>query len=351
MVVVAMSGGVDSSVAAALLLKKGYEVIGITMCFNLPDSPCGEPRCCGASAIADARRVSSLLGIRHYVLNLSREMERDVIADFIREYQNGRTPNPCVRCNEFVKFGALLKKAMALGADYLATGHYARIIKNGSYHLLKARDKRKDQSYFLYRFNQDRLRRILFPLGGYTKDAVKKLAKRMKFGVSEKKESQEICFIPRDYRSFLKARIRSSLFRPGRILDDKGNVIGTHQGVGFYTIGQREGLGLSCGCPVYVSRIDTTENAIHVSKRQGMYRRRFMVKNLVFPSGALKRKTRLRVKVRYFTPEVSADVEPLEDKAEVSLREAVFAITPGQSAVFYDKERVAGGGVIEEVLD
>ena len=350
-VVVAMSGGVDSSVAAALLLKKGYDVSGITMCFNLPDHPRSEPRCCGASAITDARRVSALLGIRHYVLNFSREMENEVIADFIREYQGGRTPNPCVRCNEFIKFGALLKKAMALEADYLATGHYARIIKNGSCHLLKARDKKKDQSYFLYRFNQERLRRIIFPLGGHTKDAVKKLAKRMKLGVAEKKESQEICFIPRNYRIFLKERIRPSLFRPGRILDDKGNVIGTHQGIALYTIGQREGLGISCGCPVYVSDIDAADNIIRVSNRRGLYRRRFIVKDLVFPSGAPKRKRRLGVRVRYLTPEVSADLEPFKDRARVLLGEPVFAITPGQSAVFYDKERVVGGGVIEEVLD
>ncbi|MDD4908821.1 MAG: tRNA 2-thiouridine(34) synthase MnmA, partial [Candidatus Omnitrophica bacterium] len=214
-VVVAMSGGVDSSVAAGLLKNKGFEVIGVTMCFNIPDRPTRKPSCCGLSGIEDARRVCHKLGLKHYVLNFSRILEKKVIDNFCAEYLSGRTPNPCVRCNQHIKFTALLKKALALEARYLATGHYARIEKirvpgTGSpkYLLKKAKDPRKDQTYFLYRLDQAQLRHILFPLGNYTKDQVRALARKMDLPVAEKPGSQEICFLPQDdYRLFLKQRL------------------------------------------------------------------------------------------------------------------------------------------------
>ncbi|MDP2918143.1 MAG: tRNA 2-thiouridine(34) synthase MnmA, partial [bacterium] len=201
-VVVAMSGGVDSSTAAALLKAEGYEVIGITMCFNLPDVISKKPRCCGLQGIEDARRVAHKLGIKHYVLNMQKVLEERVIKDFCREYLRGRTPNPCVKCNQYIKFDALLKKAVSLGAKYLATGHYARI-KGGF--LKKAKDLKKDQSYFLYRLKQRQLKKTLFPLGDYTKDEVRSLARKFNLPVAQKQESQEICFLPQtDYREFLK---------------------------------------------------------------------------------------------------------------------------------------------------
>ncbi|MCX5704316.1 MAG: tRNA 2-thiouridine(34) synthase MnmA, partial [Candidatus Omnitrophica bacterium] len=235
-VVVAMSGGVDSSVAAALLKEQGYEVIGITLCFNLAASARKKPACCSIQGIEDARRVAHKLGIRHYVLNMQKVLWARVIKDFCGEYTKGRTPNPCVRCNQYIKFGALLKKARSLDAKFLATGHYAKIIKTSQgYQLKKARDKLKDQSYFLYRLAQNQLKHILFPLGDYTKDEVRGLARKFKLPVAEKLASQEICFLPSaDYREFLKARVPGSI-KPGAIVDSQGELIGQHKGIAFYT--------------------------------------------------------------------------------------------------------------------
>ncbi|MDD5668905.1 MAG: tRNA 2-thiouridine(34) synthase MnmA, partial [Candidatus Omnitrophica bacterium] len=288
-VAVAMSGGVDSSVAAALLKKQGHEVIGITMCFNLSDASGEKPRCCGPQGIFDAKRVADILGISHYVLNFGDEMERTVIADFIREYRAGRTPNPCIRCNELIKFDALLNKALCLGADFLATGHYAGIIrKRGVVYLKKAADTKKDQSYFLYRLTQDKLKKILFPLGRFTKEKVRVMATRLKLPVAGKRESQEICFIPGKMQEFLKARLGTSL-KPGPITDTQGVVIGTHKGVALYTIGQREGLGLARGIPVYVASLDPVNNTVVVGGNQELFKTHFRVKDLVFPSGPLRR--------------------------------------------------------------
>ncbi|MDD4954154.1 MAG: tRNA 2-thiouridine(34) synthase MnmA, partial [Candidatus Omnitrophica bacterium] len=256
-VVVAMSGGVDSSVAAALLQEKGYEVIGLTMCFNLPSGDAKRPSCCGLEGIEDARRVAHKLGIKHYVLSFGNDLEKHVIRDFIREYALGRTPNPCVRCNQFLKFGSLLKKALALDAKFIATGHYARIItKPPLYILKKGKDKLKDQSYFLYRLTQAQLKHTLFPLSGYTKPQVRDLARKFNLAVADKSGSQEICFIPKDdYRLFLKARLKTGI-EPGDIVDTRGNLLGRHQGIAFYTIGQRQGLGIARGYPVYITGID-----------------------------------------------------------------------------------------------
>jgi tRNA-specific 2-thiouridylase len=372
-VVVAMSGGVDSSVAAALLKKQGYEVIGITLCFsaaggsasggNLPDAVTKKPRCCGRQGIEDARAVADKLGIRHYVLNMQRVLEEKVIKEFCFEYLNGRTPNPCVRCNQYVKFAALLKRAMSLGAQYLATGHYARIVKAKSakrkaqnYLLKKSKDSRKDQSYFLYRLNQKQLSHILFPLGDYTKGQVRGLARKFKLPVAEKAESQEICFLPEDnYRGFLAERLSKykprfiRALRPGPIVDTGGKVLGQHKGIAFYTIGQRQGLGIAFGRPVYIIRIDRRDNRLVVGTKEEASSREFLVKDAHFVSAPLKKKVALKVKIRYNHAETPAEVIPGSGFLKVSCKTPQFAVTPGQSAVFYSQDTVIGGGIIDKI--
>ena len=364
-VVVAMSGGVDSSVAAALLKKAGLEVIGITMCFNLPDIETRRPRCCGLQGIEDARRVSHKLGIKHYVLNMKNVLEEKVIKDFCLEYLRGRTPNPCVRCNQYIKFDLLLKKAKALGAQYLATGHYARIDKStipalpagrhGSqstvYFLKKAKDLKKDQSYFLYRLGQNQLKHALFPLGEFTKEEVRKLARGFNLPVAEKAESQEICFFPENnYRAFLEANCKGKI-KPGRIIDAEGKDLGMHRGVPFYTIGQREGLGLSVGYPIYVTSIDAKHNRITVGQRQDALKKEFLVRKLYFAHKPKKKKIALKVKIRYNHKESEAQIYSQPGKIKVRFKKPQFAITPGQSAVFYKKDLVLGGGIIDKVIN
>ncbi len=351
-VVAAMSGGVDSSVAAALLQQEGYEVIGITMCFNLPDAQSKKPRCCGLQGIEDARRVAHKLGIKHYVLNMQKALEEKVIRDFCLQYSRGLTPNPCVNCNQYIKFDALLKKALALGAEYLATGHYARVnIQERGYCLKKAKDSQKDQSYFLYRLTQDKLKHILFPLGNYTKPQVRELAKEFALPVAEKKESQEICFLPKDdYRFFLQERLPKAQIALGPVVDKQGKALGRHKGVAFYTIGQREGLGIAAGRPVYVVKIDAKKNLITVGSKEEALSKEFLVKDLSFIGGSLKKKVALEVKIRYNHPQSPAEISPFGKKLKVKFKIPQFAITPGQSAVFYAKDKVIGGGIIEEVL-
>ena len=352
-----MSGGVDSAVAAALLKRQGYEVIGITMCFNLPDSTTKRPTCCGLQGIEDARRVAHKLRIKHYVLNFSSVLKEKVIRDFCQEYLKGRTPNPCVRCNQYIKFDALLKKAVSLGARYLATGHYARIEKipnpksqTPNYLLKKAKDLRKDQSYFLYRLGQRQLKAILFPLGDYTKAEVRRMAKGFALPVADKLASQEICFLPdSDYRSFLKTRIKVQM-EPGSIQDKEGNILGQHKGIALYTIGQREGLGIARGYPLYVTKIDPRTNSIIVGKNEEVYREEFLVKDAHFILMPIKKKVALKVRIRYNHAEEPARITFLKNKIKVKFNKPQFAVTPGQSAVFYEKDRVWGGGIIDKVL-
>jgi len=351
-VVVAMSGGVDSSVAAALLKDKGFEVIGITMCFNIGDSVGRRPNCCGLQGIEDARRVAYKLGIKHYVVNMKKSLQKYVIDDFIKEYLAGRTPNPCVRCNQYLKFDALLEKAIALDAKYLATGHYVRIAKTKKGYLLKkAKDLHKDQSYFLYRLNQDQLKYVLFPLGNYTKTEVRSLARKFGLSVADKPGSQEICFLPQgDYRDFLKSHIDNKL-SSGDIIDAKGNILGRHKGVAFYTIGQREGLGFACGYPVYVTKIDPENNQVTLGRQEEVYRKSFLVKEPHFILKPARNIFTVRVRIRYNHKEDTAQVAALKGKLKISFRKPQFAITPGQSAVFYQNNTVLGGGIIERVLD
>lgn len=349
-VVVAMSGGVDSSVAASLLQKQGYEVIGITMCFNLPDAVTKKPRCCGVQGIEDARRVAHKLGIKHYVLNMQRILEEKVINDFCLEYLKGRTPNPCIRCNQYVKFDALFKKALSLDAGYLATGHYARISRTmEGYFLKKARDRKKDQSYFIYRLGQRELKSLLFPLGNYTKPEVRELARKFALPVADKLESQEICFLPgEDYRRFLTDRLGK--LSGGRIVDTQGKILGRHKGIAFYTVGQRSGLGIACGYPVYITKIDAKNNSLIVGTGKDALSKEFLVKNMRYILNPIKREVALKVKIRYNHKESLAKLIPFNRMIKVSFLTPQFAITPGQSAVFYNTDTVIGGGIIDKVL-
>jgi len=348
-IAIAMSGGVDSSVAAALVARAGVEVCGITMCLALPGKPSEAAACCGPQTIDDARRVCALLGIPHYVLDFGKELERSVIGDFVHEYERGRTPNPCVRCNERVKFEALLNKASALGFDALATGHYARVLKKGGkLFLAKAKDPAKDQSYFLCRLTREKLSRIEFPLGDLTKPEVRQIARELRLPVAEKKESQEICFIPGDYRVFLEGRgIRGC--GPGDIIERGGKVVGKHRGIPYYTIGQRTGLGIARGYPVYVSEIDAKNNRIVVEGKEALMKREFTVTGLVFPGGRPRGRS-FMARIRHLSREARATVEFHGDTLTARFTEPQFAITPGQSAVFYDGELVRCGGIIDEVL-
>ena len=350
-VVVAMRGGVDSSVAAVLLKDKGYEVIGVTICFNAPEYKRKRPVCCGVNSIDDARRVAHKLGIKHYVLNMQKSLEDYVIKDFCDQYISGRTPNPCILCNQYIKFGSLLNKARALGADLLATGHYARIMKSkGLYWLRKAKDPAKDQSYFLYRLDQGQLSSIVFPIGGYTKQEVRKLARRFALPVAEKKESQEICFLPQDdYRQFLRMRAGNKI-KPGFVISQNGSIVGEHQGIAYYTVGQREGLGIAVGYPAYIIKIDHKSNNIIIGPKEGAFSSEFLVNDLHFTGGPIKKRVALKVKIRYNHKESEAELIPSADKIRVKFRKPQFAVTPGQAAVFYTGDKVAGGGRIAKTF-
>ncbi len=351
-VAVAMSGGVDSSVAAALLKEQGYEVVGLTMCFNLAEKDGKKPGCCGLTGIEDARRVCQKLGIRHYLINLDKDFSRDVIRNFHQEYLNGRTPNPCVRCNQFIKFGILLKKALNLGAKFLATGHYARIVKSKPGYLLKkAKDLKKDQSYFLYRLNREQLKHIIFPLGNFTKSKVRDMARDFGLKVAEKQDSQEICFLPDGKHGDLIKAASSNRVQPGDLVDKEGNIFGQHQGVPFYTIGQRHGLGVAKGYPLYVTRINAQANRITVGKRQEAYKSGCIIKEGHFLGKPFKKKVEIKVRIRYNHKEMPATVYPDKKVFRVIFKQPQFAITPGQSAVFYDKDTVLGGGIIQKVID
>lgn len=350
-VVVAMSGGVDSSVAACLLKERGFEVIGITMCFNITDTVKKKPSCCGKQGINDAKEVSYKLGIKHYVINMQKDLEKWVIKDFCSEYLKGRTPNPCIRCNQYVKFSALLKRALSMDAQFLATGHYARIIKSRNCLLKKGKDKNKDQSYFLYRLNQDQLKHILFPLGNYTKNEVRALARKFHLPVADKIGSQEICFLPQaDYRRFLEKQITRKI-KPGLIVDKEGLELGKHKGIPFYTIGQREGLGIAMGYPIYITKIDKAKNRIVIGRKEDSLKSEFLVKEPHFIQPLQKKKVALGVKIRYNHKETKAEVRIFKNEFKVKCKEPQFAITPGQAAVLYDGDKVVGGGMIDKVLD
>lgn len=350
-----MSGGVDSSTAAWLLKKEGYEVIGATMCIGSSErGETGAYRCCGLSDIEDARRVALQLGIPFYVFPLREEFEREIIDYFCREYQEGKTPNPCILCNEKLKFGSFLRKAMEMGVEYVSTGHYARLEcydKEGPYLLRRGVDRKKDQSYFLFTLKQEQLQHILFPLGTYLKEEVRRMAFEAGLRIHDKPESQEVCFISESsYHSFLKERLKEAVVS-GPIFNRKGEVLGTHRGIAFYTIGQRRGLRLAKGKPLYVIEVDRERNAIIVGDETEVYRDTFTISSINWISTdppALP--LRCQAKIRYNHPGAEAIVYPGEgDCLEVKFRVPQKAITPGQAAVFYQGDVVLGGGWIKEV--
>lgn len=353
-----MSGGVDSSTAAGILKERGFEVVGATMCLGRVHQRTSDGRrCCDASNIEDARRVALLLGIPFYVFELGEDFEKEVIQYFCDEYLRGRTPNPCIICNERIKFGSFLKKALEMGADYVATGHYARIEyseTDGAYILKKGIDRRKDQSYFLFSLNQSQLHHCFFPLGEYRKEEVRRKAFQFGLPIYNKLESQEVCFISENsYHYFLTERVRDALLQPGPILDREGNLLGTHRGIAFYTIGQRRGLGLAKGRPLYVIGIDREKNAILVGEEREVYRDTFVVNRMNWISSkGIESSIQAQVKIRYNHSGAEAILSPRgRDEWVVKFKIPQWAITPGQAAVFYEGDRVIGGGWIKEVIN
>ena len=350
-VAVAMSGGVDSSVTAALLKEEGYEVIGLTMQIRPSDELSGDYV---HSAVADAKMVAEILGIAHYVVDFRDVFARKVIAHFCQEYGLGRTPNPCIRCNQFVKFGALLKKAEELGAGLIATGHYARIEKdaaNGRYFIKKGSDRNKDQSYFLYAITQEQLMHSLFPLGELNKERVRRIAEELGLPVASRPESRDICFIPdSDYPRFLE-EYGGGAAKPGPILDRRENILGEHKGLIFYTIGQRKGLGISSGEPLYVVAIEPERNAVIVGSKEETYGSELIASELNWIAiEEPKQSIRVKARIRYLHREAEALVTPSgEDRVQVTFEEPQMALTPGQAVVFYDGDTVIGGGSIEQV--
>jgi tRNA-specific 2-thiouridylase len=341
-VAVAMSGGVDSSVAAALLQAQGHEVVGVT----LQQWPRGDMEesakhggCCSLNAVEDARRVASLLGIPYYCWNLEKEFGERVIEPFHRDYLEGRTPNPCVRCNAFVRFDLMLGRVLELGFDRLATGHYARIVNGSELHT--AVDDAKDQSYMLYHLDRERLAHILFPLGGMTKGEVREHAREFALPVANKAESQEICFIPRGETSrYLADRLP---VRSGAVVDSGGRELGTHRGTALYTVGQRSGFGdLSEAGPWYVLRVDAPANRLVVGRKEQLAVREVELREMTFVDGSVPEPVRCQARLRYHSPAIAG----VYREGRLSLSEPFLGAAPGQAAVLYSGSRVLGGGII-----
>jgi len=337
-VAVAMSGGVDSSMAAAILKENHYRVIGITMLLS--------PRR-GNEDAGNAKRIAGELGIPHHTVDFRKLFERRIITPFCNEYQQGRTPNPCIVCNNYVKFGALLKEARKLGADFMATGHYARVEASADgYRLLKGVDHSKDQSYFLYNLVQKQLQHLLLPMGALYKSQTKKMARELGLADIIKTESQDVCFIPdSDYSSFISKRISSP---PGDIIDTNGNILGKHKGLAYYTIGQRQGLGLASNKRLYVIRLDTGSNRLVVGSQEHLLVSHLSASQLNWVAGKAPDDTSdVTAKIRYRSSEVEVNLNINKNTAEVRFSQPQQAVTPGQSIVFYRGEVVLGGGVIE----
>ncbi len=345
-VVVAMSGGVDSSVAAAILKEQGYQVIGVTMQL-WPQDKQAFGGCCGAGAIEDARRVAYKLGIPHYVMNFRDIFAQTVIADFYKEYSLGRTPNPCIRCNQHIKFDVLLGRARELDADFIATGHYGRVEHSSDgYRLLKGVDPAKDQSYFLYTLGQKELRHLLLPIGNFHKTEIRRLASELGLPTATSPDSQDICFIPGgDYRSFIAEYIP---LESGDIVDTRGNILGRHRGLAGYTVGQRQGLGLASNRRQYVIRLDASSNRLVVGTEDQLLSSKLIACQLSWVSGeAPGELTGITAKIRYGSPEAAVELSSSDGIAEVYFEKPQRAIAPGQAVVFYQGEAVLGGGIIE----
>jgi len=349
-VAVAISGGVDSSVAALLLKESGYEVIGLHMrLWNDKKDKSGAQ--CDPSKLKvsfdRAEQVCNKLDILFHVIDLENEFKTHVIDYFCNEYAQGRTPNPCIACNKYIKFGLLLNRALSLGADYLATGHYAKVeCCGGIYHLLKGKDSTKDQSYLLYTLDQTQLSRVIFPLGIYLKSEVRKLARQNCLPAAEEPGSQDICFVDGEYTDFLAQNIDVT---EGEIVDKRGEILGRHKGVPLYTVGQRHGLGFYDGQRMYVINIEPERNRIVLGTEEELYSEKLVAKKINWVSGkAPSNPMDVAVKIRYKSPEVLATLYPDLSSAKVQLHQPQRAITPGQSVVFYQNDEVIGGGIIEK---
>lgn len=352
-IVVGMSGGVDSSVAAYLLKAKGYDVIGVTMQIwqdETHEQIENNGGCCGLSAVEDARKVANKLGIPYYVMNFKNEFKHKVIDYFLEEYQQGRTPNPCIACNRYVKWESLLRKSLEIGAEYIATGHYAKVVKDDKinrYLLKTSETTAKDQTYALYNLTQYQLQHTLMPVGDYNKDEIRQIASDIGLDVANKPDSQEICFVnDNDYASFIEKNTGKKL-NGGDFVDKNGNFLGKHKGIVHYTIGQRKGLGISFGKPMFVIKIDTETNQIVLGDNEDLFQNALYADNLNFIMfEKLEGTKKLNAKIRY-----SHKPSPCTISMKGNILECVFeqpqrAITPGQAVVFYEDEYVVGGGTI-----
>ena len=352
-VVVGMSGGVDSSVAAYLLKEEGYDVIGVTMqIWQDEDNAAVEENggCCGLSAVDDARRVAQTLEIPYYVMNFKQEFKENVMDYFVREYTLGRTPNPCIACNRYVKWESILKRSMDIGADYIATGHYARVeqLPNGRYALRNSATVQKDQTYALYNLTQEQLSRTLMPVGAYTKDEIREIAEKIMLPVAHKPDSQEICFVPDgDYAHFIEENT-DCVIRPGNFVDLEGNVLGTHKGITHYTVGQRKGLNLSMGHPVFVLEIRPDTNEVVIGDNEEVFAQELTCDRLNYMSREnFEDGMRVLAKIRYnHRGSICRLYHDGTDKVRCAFEEPQRAVTPGQAVVFYEGEYVLGGGTI-----
>lgn len=350
-----MSGGVDSSVAAWLLKQQGYEVIGVTMQIWQDETPQAQEEnggCCGLSAVDDARRVAWKLQIPYYVMNFKKEFKENVMDYFVDEYIHGRTPNPCIACNRYVKWESLLRRSLEIGADFIATGHYARVerLDNGRYALRQSATAAKDQTYALYNLTQDQLSRTLMPVGEYTKDQIRGMAEEIGLLVAGKPDSQEICFIPdNDYAKFIQENTDTEL-PPGNFVDLDGNVLGRHKGITHYTIGQRKGLNLAMGHPVFVVEIRPETNEVVIGESDDVFTDTLICDKLNWMAidGLHGESLTVRAKIRYSHKGAMCTIREIgEDLVECRFQEKVRAVTPGQAVVFYDKDDyVIGGGTI-----
>ncbi len=357
-VLVAMSGGVDSSVAALLLHRQGYDIVGITMKTYDYDEGGGvanETACCSVESINDARTLAVGLGFPHYIIDIRDEFEDKVIDNFIDEYMAGRTPNPCVLCNKHIKWEALLRRADQLGCDFIATGHYARIsYENNRYFISQGIDAVKDQAYMLWGLSQESLSRTILPLGDYNKSEIKQLAAENGFvDLARKRESYEICFIPdNDYRGYLRRKVADIDKKIGKgnfVLSD-GTIVGQHNGYPFYTIGQRKGLNIALGYPAFVLAMDAETNMITLGKKDELLSNKLIVTNYTLSKyGQIPEKLDVKTKIRYKDGGTNSRIWEKDDKIYVEFYEDVSAITPGQSAVFYENGDVIGGGIIAEI--
>lgn len=353
-VILGMSGGVDSCVACHLLLEEGYEVIGVTMNLvpkgHLYDE---EKGCCSLSSVMDAKIVAEAMGVKHYTMSFREEFDRKVIENFVREYSLGYTPNPCVACNKYIKFNSFVEKIKPLKADFISTGHYAKVEfdKNYNRYLLKrAKDSKKDQTYFLYNTSQDVLSKTLFPLADLEKEEVRQIAKDENILTYSKKDSEEICFVQnRDHGLFIKQR-NPELIKEGYFVDENGNKLGKHKGIVYYTVGQRKGLGIALGKRVFVSKINTIDNTVTLSDEDALYKNKIRIREENFiPFDALEKPLEVSVKVRHGQSETKGLLFYKNNELFVEFEKQVRAPNNGQSAVFYLDDIVVGGGIIDEV--